>query len=336
MDWMPRTEYEQSHVDRILEFEKSIPIDTELNEASKMINAELAKWQMRDGFWFAEENRPEPTSSLHQKEERWAAFMPYLVVFGTLVSTLLFGAAGGFMSGLVAFLVTPVVLFGSGLIYFFSLVKKIRESRSEKQVELAERRQRVGIRTDYNGTQKRHIETRAKWYLNYRAMAQFKARVKEAGKADRDHKKNIARKSGVFAAENKPAKQPYGVSDEGAESLVAQWMIWLGVFDAQATKYVGDGGIDVESSVFIAQVKNFTGYVGVAPIRELKGVSAVDGRIPLFFTSGEYSKGADEWSEEAGVYLFQYDAKVAVLRPMNKLAEKAMQEGLAFVELERK
>lgn len=251
-----------------------------------------------------------------------------------MLSIFLFGSAIGFGAGVAAFFVTPIVLFMASVIAYISLGKQVESSRTEIQKELASRRQAVGIRTDYNGSQKRHIETRAKWYLNYVAMAQFKARVSEAGKADRDHKKRIARKSGVFATQHKPAKQPYGVSDEGAESLVAQWMVWLGVFDAQATKYVGDGGIDVESAVFIAQVKNFAGFVGVAAIRELKGVAAVDGRIPLFFTSGEYSKGADEWSEEAGVYLFQYDAKAGVLRPKNRLAEKAMQEGLAFVELE--
>lgn len=335
-DWMPRTDYEQAHVNRILKFETSIPLETDLNEASKMINAELAAWQKKDGFWFAEENRPQPSSSMSKQQEKFFVWMPLVVVFGTALSAFLFDSALGFGAGVVAFLVTPIVLFLAGVISYVALGKKVANSRDEMQEELASRRQAVGIRTDYNGTQKRQIETRAKWYLNYVAMAQFKARVSEAGKADRDHKKRLARKSGVFATQHKPAKQPYGVSDEGAEYLVAQWMIWLGVFDAQATKFVGDGGIDVESSVFIAQVKNFAGYVGVADIRELKGVSAVDGRIPLFFTSGEYSKGADDWSQKAGVHLFQYDAKVGVLRPKNKLAEKAMREGLAFVELESK
>ena len=64
-------------------------------------------------------------------------------------------------------------------------------------------------------------------------------------------------------------------------------------------------------------------------------MAAVDGRIPLFFTSGDYSKGADEWSEEAVVYLFQYDARTAVLRACNSLAKEALEEGLALVDRPR-
>lgn len=126
----------------------------------------------------------------------------------------------------------------------------------------------------------------------------------------------------------KPGKQQFGVSDEGAESLVAQWMRWLGVYDAEVTKYVGDGGVDVESSRYIAQVKNFNGNVGIASIRELAGVAAIDGRTPLFFTSGVYPRGADSWAQDAGIYLFTYDAKTAKLSANNQLARDALGSGL--------
>lgn len=43
----------------------------------------------------------------------------------------------------------------------------------------------------------------------------------------------------------KPEQQPYGVSDEGAEQYVADWMKYLGVRDAEVTSYGNDGGIDV-------------------------------------------------------------------------------------------
>ncbi|MCK8609708.1 restriction endonuclease [Agromyces sp. C10] len=54
----------------------------------------------------------------------------------------------------------------------------------------------------------------------------------------------------------RPAPQPYGVSHRGAEQLVADWMRHLGAFDAEVTRFTADGGVDVVSAHWIAQVKN--------------------------------------------------------------------------------
>src|SRR5690606_30375991 len=105
-----------------------------------------------------------------------------------------------------------------------------------------------------------------------------------------------------------PMPQPFGVSHEGAEQLVAEWMRYLREESAEATRFSSDGGVDVASSHYIAQVKNYAGTVGVASIRELAGVAAVDGRNPLFFTSGAYASGAVAFANRLGMPLFVYDA----------------------------
>jgi hypothetical protein len=125
-----------------------------------------------------------------------------------------------------------------------------------------------------------------------------------------------------------PLPQPYGVSHEGAEALVTAWLRYLGESDAEATRFVGDGGIDVQSQHYIAQVKNYSGSVGVAEVRELGGVGSVDGRKPLFFTSGSYASGAVDFAERCGIALFIYDARLGTLVGANSVAESALARGL--------
>lgn len=109
---------------------------------------------------------------------------------------------------------------------------------------------------------------------------------------------------------SKPFPQRYGVSDEGAEHLAAAWMRYLGIIDAEVTKFGNDGGIDVTSSDYIAQVKNYatTRSVGVAAVRELAGVAAPTDRTALFFTSGTYAAGAITFANSCRIHLLRYSA----------------------------
>lgn len=140
----------------------------------------------------------------------------------------------------------------------------------------------------------------------------------------RKQTKALSSKNDSVAPFPRPQALPLGVSHRGAEELCAQWMRYFGQVDATTTAYVADGGIDVMSSDFIAQVKNYSGSVGVAPIREILGVSMVDGRKPLFFTSGTYASGAIEFANKSDVALFMYEAESGSLRGANKLAKTMM------------
>lgn len=105
-------------------------------------------------------------------------------------------------------------------------------------------------------------------------------------------------------------------------------MHYLGEADAEVTRFTGDGGIDVSSNHYLAQVKNYEGTVGVASIRELAGVAAADGRKPLFFTSGAYASGAVEFAERVGMPLFVYDAIEGSLQHANESALSRLRQGL--------
>ena len=119
-----------------------------------------------------------------------------------------------------------------------------------------------------------------------------------------------------------------GVSHRGAEHLCTQWMRHLGQHDAAVTNFANDGGIDVESSSYIAQVKNYRGTVGVRELRELLGVATVDGRKPLFFTSGSYSSGAVSFADSAAIALFVYKATSGEIHGVNSRAVSYLSHGL--------
>lgn len=124
-----------------------------------------------------------------------------------------------------------------------------------------------------------------------------------------------------------PEPLPYGVSHRGAEELVAAWMQYLGDLDAQVTRFSSDGGIDVESANYVAQVKNYKGSVPVAEVRQLQGVASVDGRKPLFFTSGSYTIEGIKFGESIGMGMFVYNAERGTLTASNSPAISFLKTG---------
>ena len=118
-----------------------------------------------------------------------------------------------------------------------------------------------------------------------------------------------------------PPKFPEGISHEAAEHLCADWMRFLGEADVRVTRVASDGGVDITSSRCVAQVKNYQGSVGVQEVRQLVGAASVDGRYPIFFTSGHYTRPAVEFAEQAAVRLFVYDAKGGTLDAANRFAQ---------------
>ena len=332
--WEPRTDYERKHLEKIFALVELLPRDTPLREVSKKITAEINRWKFQDGFWLTEENRRAQRLPASNKRQGDLASAFWVVVGAGVLATPILGTIVGLITAAVfdsfefgAWL--GVIGGAAAVIWFIYQTVDFKSGFSDQPSQPAEWESAPKIRSDLSEAQLRQVESAARTYLREVGVSRFVGLAKSEEKSLASRRRTIARLSGLFDPSLKPDKQPFGVSDEGAESLVAQWMRWLGVFDAEATKFVGDGGIDVESSQYIAQVKNFTGLVGIAAIRELAGVAAVDGRTGLFFTSGNYPPNADTWAEAAGIYLFQYDAKDAKLRASNSLARIALGEGLA-------
>ena len=155
------------------------------------------------------------------------------------------------------------------------------------------------------------------------------ARLRALREAHLAERRRAAEAAGVAVGDLRgPEPQPFGVSPQGAERLVAQWMRSLGDVTADVTQYTSDGGIDVASQDYIAQVKHYTGMVGVGEVRELAGVASTDHRTALFFTSTGYAAGAIEFADRAGVALFVYSAEEGTLRPVNELAAQFYASGL--------
>ena len=121
-----------------------------------------------------------------------------------------------------------------------------------------------------------------------------------------------------------PSREPNGLQARDAEHLCATWLAYLGEEHVKVTRATGDGGVDITSARCVAQVKNYQGSVGVVPVRELVGVASVDGRFPVFFTSGQYTRAALQFAEDASVYLFRYDAEAGTLDAKSSMARKAL------------
>ena len=118
----------------------------------------------------------------------------------------------------------------------------------------------------------------------------------------------------------RPYPQPYGVSPDGAERLAAAWMTYLGAIGVQVTRASRDGGIDVCSDKYVAQVKAWAGPVGVVEVRALAGIASVDHRIPLFFATTGYTAEALAFAQRAELPLFVMDPVVGTLDPLTPRA----------------
>lgn len=137
-----------------------------------------------------------------------------------------------------------------------------------------------------------------------------------------------ARALGLSSRWPRPEPLPFGVSDAGAEVLVRDWMRHLGAADAETTRTSKDGGIDVVSRRYVAQVKNYRGSVGAPEIRELYGVAQQDGRQPLFFTSGAFTAEAVRFADDVQMALLSYNAVDAALFAGNQRGAQILRVGL--------
>lgn len=124
-----------------------------------------------------------------------------------------------------------------------------------------------------------------------------------------------------------PGSQLFGVSPEGAERWCCEWMRHLGT-DAQVTRFSSDGGVDIRSTRWVAQVKHYTGSVDVLDVRALAGSAASEGREGAFFTSGNYTQAGIDFAELARLSLFTYNVQEGTISPTSERAHQVMVEGM--------
>lgn len=129
-----------------------------------------------------------------------------------------------------------------------------------------------------------------------------------------------------------PPSYPYGVSPEGAEHLVADWMRHLGAENVRVTDFTSDGGIDVDSDQYVAQVKLYsTTTVGRPEVQQLVGAALVNRKKALFFTSSAYTAEAKRYAAQAEVALFKFVPEEGTLIGVNPLGSGIREIGLAAV-----
>lgn len=110
------------------------------------------------------------------------------------------------------------------------------------------------------------------------------------------------------AAEKDRFVPDYVLSWQDAERSARDFMRHQGFTDAQLTPPGADGGVDVVSSVAIAQVKYQTRPVGEPAIVQLLGTThrkQYQGRLPMFFSSSGYTPKAITAARDLGVMLYQ-------------------------------
>jgi hypothetical protein len=127
----------------------------------------------------------------------------------------------------------------------------------------------------------------------------------------------------------RPAPLQFDVSPQEAECYVEAWLRFLGVVDSEVTQYSQDGGVDIESSDYVVQVKHLSRPVSVQPIRELFGVAASKGKGAVFFSRSGYTKDALRFAEDNRIIAFEYKTNIGHLVAHSSEAYEALENGLA-------
>lgn len=126
----------------------------------------------------------------------------------------------------------------------------------------------------------------------------------------------------IGSRNQKPEKQPYGVSAYGAEHLVRDWLKYLGFDDAVTTQFRRDEGVDVITEEFDVQVKNWTSdFIPVSAIREIFGVATSRHKKPMFFSHSDYSYDSLDFAEKVAMPLFRFKPEAAEIISCNQFAE---------------
>jgi hypothetical protein len=124
---------------------------------------------------------------------------------------------------------------------------------------------------------------------------------------------------------SRPLAPSQAMSPRDAELYVAAYMKFYGATGVSETRYTRDGGVDVDASIFVAQVKHQEANVGVKALREFYGVATSTQKTPLFFTKHGYTKDALEFAQNNAMALFTY---LPHLQGVNEESKKYIERGM--------
>ncbi|GAA1499315.1 restriction endonuclease [Paeniglutamicibacter kerguelensis] len=148
----------------------------------------------------------------------------------------------------------------------------------------------------------------------------------------RELQESMEREAALEREEAMRRPQPvFDCTHQEAEALAARWMRYLGEEDAVVSQATRDGGIDVVSNRFVAEVKHHAMPVGPLYVRAIVGVAYNLGKSPVFFSLNGYTRDAEEFGRQAGALLFVYNPERGTLHGVTKASRTAIREGLASV-----
>ena len=112
-----------------------------------------------------------------------------------------------------------------------------------------------------------------------------------------------------------------------AEVAAAEFMRWLGFYDAYEMPIGPDGGIDIQSTNAVGQVKDYGVPVGRPALQQHLGVATSEGgKLPIFFARSGYTAQAVEYANSVTMVLFEFNLS-GEWASSNKHAESLLEAG---------
>lgn len=141
-------------------------------------------------------------------------------------------------------------------------------------------------------------------------QTQARERRLESEKADLTKERASLLGSAVGARSNPPPARVI-TQWQDAEELARDYMRWLGHNDVVCTGSGADGGVDLEGSKVVGQVKMHNRPTGRPDVQQLFGIASAEGKTPFFFAMA-FSAEAVQWADKVNmaVYRFKRDGSV--------------------------
>jgi len=130
-----------------------------------------------------------------------------------------------------------------------------------------------------------------------------------------------------------PSPVPDGVTHEEYEDYCRQVVVSWGYLDAKTSRYVRDGGIDIESEELVIQCKHISGNVRAPEVQAIFGIASSKGKRAVVFSAGGFTKDAISFANEAGVALIRLRERDAQAVPKNSSAEELIGDRTSFTPL---
>lgn len=127
-----------------------------------------------------------------------------------------------------------------------------------------------------------------------------------------------------------PAAVPEGISHEEYEDYCRQVVVSWGYLDAETSRYVRDGGVDVESEELVIQCKHVSGNVRAPEVQAIFGIAASRGKQAAVFSAGGFTRDAISFANSAGVALFRLRELDGDAKPVTRVAEDISNQRRSF------